>query len=49
MVVVDGKEIPASLFAQMMGVEEDGGGIAPEINNVRRDPLFGKQIYGKPS
>ena len=49
MVVIDGKEIPASLFAHMMGAEEEGGGIAPEINNVQRDPLFGKQMYGKPS
>ena len=46
-VVVDGKEIPASMFAAMMGSDEDGaGGIAPEINNVRRDPMFGKQMYG---
>ena len=46
-VVVDGKEIPASMFAAMMGRDEDGAGsIAPEINNVRRDPMFGKQMYG---
>ena len=44
---MDGKEIPASMFAAMMGSEEDEiGGIAPEINNVRRDPMFGKQMYG---
>ncbi len=45
MVVVDGKELPASMFAAMMGME-DGDGIAPEINNVQRDPNFGKQMYG---
>ena len=28
-----------------MGME-DGDGIAPEINNVQRDPNFGKQMYG---
>ena len=41
---VDGSEMPASMFAQMMGVEE-GDGIAPEINNVARDPEFGKELY----
>ena len=49
-VVVDGREIPASIFAAMMGNDEDeAGGIAPEINNVRRDPMFGKQMYGNHS
>ena len=43
-VSVDGSEMPASMFAQMMGVEE-GDGIAPEINNVARDPKFGKELY----
>jgi hypothetical protein len=47
---VDGREIPASIFAAMMGNDEDeAGGIAPEINNVRRDPMFGKQMYGNHS
>jgi hypothetical protein len=45
LVVIDGKEFPASLFAQMLG-EETQGGIAPEINSVQRDPDFGKRIYG---
>ena len=45
MVVVDGREMPASMFAAMMGMDDEGG-IAPEINNVQRDPNFGKQMYG---
>ena len=48
-VVVDGREMPASLFAQLAGIEnpEGGGqgGIAPEINNVSRDPEFGQRRY----
>lgn len=46
-VQVNGREMPASLFAQMVGVapHEMNGGIAPEINNVRRDPLFGQKRY----
>lgn len=45
---VDGKEMPASLFAQIAGISVDtdaeaGGGIAPEINNVQRDPQFGER------
>ena len=39
MVVVDGREMPASLFVDM------AGGIAPEINRVSRDREFGKRMY----
>ena len=44
-VSVGGQEMPASLFAQMAGVEENAEGIAPEINRVARDPKFGVERY----
>ena len=42
-VSVDGMEMPASMFAQMAGIDPNGEGIAPEINRVSRDPKFGER------
>lgn len=43
---MDGKELPAELFAAMTGISlkegENAEGIASEINNVARDPKFGE-------
>ena len=44
-VSINGQEMPASIFAQMIGIESGGEGIAPEINRVSRDPKFGLEKY----
>lgn len=44
-VSVNGTEMPASMFAQMVGIDPTGEGIAPEINRVSRDPKFGQERY----
>ena len=44
-VSVNGTEMPASMFAQMTGIDTNGEGIAPEINRVSRDPKFGLERY----